>query len=90
MKTAQHQIDMNYYPEDMEAFAPVRPDPFVPDRVSVYEIATSDRRPGSDTRDELAASFRNMDRAVQPETAYEQAKDFYRSSGHAWTRGLDR
>lgn len=94
MQSGKHHVDMNYYSEDMEAFAPVRPEPFLPDRVSVYEIGASNptegRLPDPDTRTELAAAFGEAGRAVDPATAHDQTRVFYRSSGHPWTRGLGR
>ena len=36
----------------------------------------------------VLAAFRNIGNGVDAKTAYERTKDFYRATGHPWTRGL--
>jgi len=46
------------------------------------------RRRGSSLRSQVAAAFKNIGKGVDAKIAYERTKDFYRSSGADWTRGL--
>jgi len=43
----------------------------------------------SKLRASVAAAFRKIARAVDERTAHRKTKDFYRSSGAAWTRSLN-
>jgi len=42
----------------------------------------------SNVRARVLSAFRNIGKGVDAKTAYEQTKDFYRMSGHPWTRSL--
>ena len=44
---------------------------------------------GRRLRARVAAAFRKMAGAVDARTAYRKTKEFYRSSGAAWTRCLN-
>lgn len=63
-----------------ERTSPVQPVDFVK--------ATEEHLAGVGIRHELAAAFRRLGRTMNAGAAYERAKDFYKSSGHRWTRGL--
>lgn len=71
------------YAEKMEPAVPVHAEPSSADpSAQLYE---ADFR---STRTELAAAFRKLGWGIHAKAAYEQAKDFYKSSGHDWTLGL--
>lgn len=36
----------------------------------------------------VLSAFRKIGKGVDAKTAYERTKDFYRMTGHPWTRGL--
>ncbi len=36
----------------------------------------------------VLSAFRKIGKGVDAKTAYERTKDFYRATGHPWTRGL--
>jgi len=36
----------------------------------------------------VLAAFRKIGKGVDAKTAYERTRDFYRMTGHPWTRGL--
>lgn len=79
--------------QGVEAAWPVRPEPMISDRVSTvpgleYAHATPGRSADSSVRSQLAAAFRKLGVGRHARSAYQRAKDFYRSSGHDWTRGL--
>lgn len=95
MQSVNYQVDTSHHTQDMEPAKPARPEPFVTDHLSAVSEAgftnvAETSWPESGFRAELAAAFRKLGRGVQAGTAFEQAKDFYRSSGHDWTRGLSR
>lgn len=71
------------YAEKMDQAMPAHAEPSSVNRSSqIYEVDFAS------TRTELAAAFRKLGRGVHAKAAYEQAKDFYKFSGHDWTRGL--
>jgi len=36
----------------------------------------------------VLSAFTKIGKGVEAKTAYERTKDFYRATGHSWTRGL--
>jgi len=72
---------------------PARPEPFINERVAAATVVQTMTAPhahagGADAREILAEAFMSLGRGVDAKAAYERAKDFYRSGGHDWTRGL--
>lgn len=64
-----------------------------PDRVTDYREAyhldtVEARQGGASIRTQLADAFRKLGVGAQTRAAYDRVKNFYRSSGHDWTRGL--
>lgn len=77
----------------VEAAWPIRPEPMMSDRVSAvpgldYAHAASGRQAVSTVRSQLAAAFQKLGVGSHAKAVYERTRDFYRSSGHDWTRGL--
>lgn len=65
----------------------------MPDRVTDYREAyhhdaVEAHQAGASIRSQLADAFRKLGVGTQARAAYDRVKDFYRSSGHNWTRGL--
>lgn len=74
MQSVKYQIDAPYHTDDAGVAEIVRPEPMVSDRIGV--------------RTELADTFRSLGRGMHAKAAYRQAREFYRASGHEWTRTL--
>lgn len=94
MQSVNHQVDFQHM-KHMTTAQPIRPEPFIPERVARrYEApaegARSKSESGSSVRHLLAAAFRKLHRGVDAGQADKDMRDFYRSSGNAWTRGLSR
>jgi len=93
MQSVNHQVDISHDTPGTDAGAPVRPEPFVSKRLSGFpETArvkpAGQRRSEASIRAALAEAFRKLGRGIDAQSAYRRAKDFYKSSGHRWTRGL--
>lgn len=64
-----------------------------PDRVTDYREAyhldtVEAHQTGASIRSQLADAFRKLGVGAHARAAYDRVKNFYRSSGHDWTRGL--
>ena len=93
MQSATHQMDISPDTPGMDVTGPVRPEPFVSKRLydlpEMPPVGTKEQpRSEPSVRAELAAAFKKLGRGIDARAAYERAKDFYKSSGHRWTRGL--
>ena len=93
MQTTNRQAAVSHDLEEMEAGSPARPEPFVTERMSGFgklDLVNEPAPAGNvgDGREALAAAFRKLGRGTQARTAWEQTKDFYKSGGRNWTRGL--
>ena len=91
MKSASQQAAVEQYAEEI----PSRPESFVPGHLSEAYEAVFPNIAGANKQDvgfreELAAAFRRLGNGVSAPDAFARAKDFHRSSGHAWTHGLSR
>lgn len=82
------------YAGSSEVQMPARPEPIVSERLSAlrddFTGGWKTRPAGAGARLELAEAFRKLARGMHPGAAFDRARDFFRSSGHAWTRGLSR
>ena len=85
-----HQTQTTGTAQPFPAAKPYRPEPLVSRRVSMSRAVAFDGeaiRTGR-CRQTLAAAFRSIGHGMEPFRAFDRARDFYRSSGHAWTTGL--
>lgn len=93
MQSTNTQVDVGRATSRPQTAKSFRPQPFVAERVDKPRVAPTPagnraRVDGRDSRFALAAAFRRLGRGFNAKAAYERAKDFYRSSGHNWARGL--
>jgi len=85
MQSTNQQIDTLYDIDEAPAASAVRPEPLVTERV---QMSGGSAHPRDDDRSRLADSFRWLGRGLSAGAAHRQARAFYRSSGHEWTRAL--
>ena len=89
---SSHQERTSVYSRGLRAASPARPEPLVSGRVLVGREPVFDSFTAlpAHGRQGLAAAFRGLGHGSGVGTAFDQAREFYRSSGCSWTRGLSR
>lgn len=93
MQSVNQHASVSQHEPAADSAMPIRPEPLVAERLSTISEAAfaanaGHRRSLTGPRAELAAAFRRLGRGVEAGAAFRKAKDFYKSSGHHWARGL--
>lgn len=93
MQSSEHQMTPSRATKGAAAPWRMPTQATAPERVTDYREgyhldAVEAHQAGASIRTQLADGFRKLGVGAHARAAYDRVKDFYRSSGHDWTRGL--